>query len=718
MDELERQEQLLREAMRELQESSTVTADTFFRLNKETSKLGKSIENAEEAIDRFWRGPVGKTTKAFGDVAKGALDAGLAARKNRESFESLNPAIEGAAAALSAIPIVGDVLGKTLSGVGTFVTAELQRSVEAFQTLGSVGGVGAAGLTGLKDSAREAGLAFDQLAKITANNATGLAFATGSTAEGARAVAELTRAARPFQNQLLALGIGISEQTEQFADYLVLNQRLNRSQTRDYRTLASGAADYAKQLNTLSRLTGLSADAVKAELDQQMSNVQFRATLRMLDKELRPQAINIVTAIGAIDKNIGIGIQDMFGGSVGTKAAQDAYRATGGAALEIINQFKAGALSQEEATARIVEAAGRQAEAIGDRFQSVAGNMPTAFQDVLLGMNNLRDSTNLSAENIRKVGIEAALAAQAQDPQTKGMINAQQSLQGFATQMDAFVDSQVMPNATKVIDKLIKGLDKVAGGVNSLANLKIDGERADGGPVKAGGKYLVGEEGPELFSSKQAGFITDTDKTMEYVASRQEYAKKMIKELFSDAHRLQDGFETTLGESVSLAQGGKGGVKIAGAEGTTHYDTQGNFIKHVMPAFTEGLTNVLHAGGEQTASYQAGGANITKNFDPTGELVSRNLDYVAAGMKMLTQTDYGPAGPKTSYKTSFSAGSPTDIGVASGFLPDSAHKDNGGLDGKVMQELMQQMVDKMASIEANTKNGADSSKKLLRASAG
>ena len=511
MDELERQEQLLRQAMQELQESSTVSADSFNRLNRETSKLGKTIESAEEALDRFWRGPVGKTTKALGDVAKGALDAGLAARKNRESFESLNPAIEGVASALSAIPIVGDALGKTLSGVGTFVTAELQRSVEAFQTLGSVGGVGAAGLTGLKDSAREAGLAFDQLAKITANNATGLAFATGSTAEGARAVAELTRAARPFQNQLLALGIGITEQTEQFADYLVLNQRLNRSQTRDYRTLAAGAADYAKQLNTLSRLTGLSADAVKAELDQQMSNVQFRATLRMLDKELRPQAINIVTAIGAIDKNIGIGIQDMFGGAVGTKAAQDAYRATGGAALDIINQFKAGALSQEEATARIVESAGRQAELIGDRFQSVAGNMPHAFTDVLLGMNNLRDSTNLTAENIRKVGLEAAIAEAAKDPQTEGMVNAQRSLQRFATQMDAFVDSKVMPNATKVIEKLVGGLDKVAGGINKLAGVKIDGAQADGGPVKAGGTYLVGERGPELIVPSQNGTVIPND---------------------------------------------------------------------------------------------------------------------------------------------------------------------------------------------------------------
>jgi hypothetical protein len=667
MDELERQEQLLRQAMQELQESSTVSADSFDRLNRETSKLGKTIDNAEEALDKFWRGPVGKTTKALGDVAKGALDAGLAARKNRESFESLNPAIEGVASALSAIPIVGDALGKTLSGVGTFVTAELQRSVEAFQTLGSVGGVGAAGLTGLKDSAREAGLAFDQLAKITANNATGLAFATGSTAEGARAVAELTRAARPFQNQLLALGIGITEQTEQFADYLVLNRRLNRAQTNDYRTLASGAADYAKQLNTLSRLTGLSADAVKAELEQQMSNVQFRASLRMMDEKTQKEAINIVTAIGAVDKNIGMGIQDMFGGGVGTKAAQDAFRATGGAALDIINQFKAGALSQEEATARIVEAAGRQAEAIGDQFQSVAGNMPTAFQDVLLGMNNLRDSTNLTAENIRRVGLESVIAAQAQDPQTKGMVNAQQSLQSFAMEMDKFVDSQVMPKATTVIEKLVGGLDKVAGGINKLADGLPSEARASGGPVTGGTPYLVGELGPEIVVPNSSGTVIPSNQ---------------LVALFDQVQKM-----------------GKGSQLV------------------------EGTGQTFLPGVGFATSMQAGGLDVAKITDFSGAEIanktSMSLDSMIGTMSGMA-TQY-TAGPRDSYANEIFGRDMISQLTAGQFGGEKATVTAEGDMVKteaLFKSMTEALTAELRTIAANTKTGADSSKKLLRASAG
>jgi TP901 family phage tail tape measure protein len=42
----------------------------------------------------------------------------------------------------------------------------------------------------------------------------------------------------------------------------------------------------------------------------------------------------------------------------------------------------------------------------------------------------------------------------------------------------------------------------------------VDGARAAGGPVKAGGTYLVGEEGPELFQAKQSGSIWPNGETV------------------------------------------------------------------------------------------------------------------------------------------------------------------------------------------------------------
>jgi hypothetical protein len=706
MDEQDIQEQqrLLRQAMQELQEGSTVTADTFFRLNKETSKLGKSLEAAEEAIDRFWRSPVGKATKAVGDLASGIARGAQAARSNRESFESLNPVIDGAAAALSAIPLVGDALGKTLSTVGTFVTAELQKSVEAFQTLGSVGAVGASGVTGLRKSAEQAGLAFDQLAKITQTNAKGLALSTGSTAEGARAITQITRAARPFQSQLLALGVGITEQSEYFAEYLNLNRRLNRNQISDYRSLASSSADYVKQINLLSRLTGESADAMKAELEAQMSNVQFRAALQLIPQDLRAGAQNIVSVIGSINKDMGTGLQDIFGGSLGTKAAQDVFKATGGAAKDIIDQYKARLITQEEALARIRDAAALQRERVGDQFVSVAGNMAHGLTDTLLGTYDLADATNLLRDNLVKTSAEALATAKAQDPATKGMIDAQQSLQRFATEADKFVNDQIFPRATEVVGSLTDGLAKLVGGINLLVsggtsyeednpfNAWLDETyfegRAMGGPVTGGRPYVVGEQGiPELFLPEKDGQILTAEQAN---ALFEMLAKTKIASHLSDSSMSSgEAFLPGIGYlTKAIFAGGEVG-QLSGLDGNHMFD------------YTKYASN-----------------NNRMNQVRSGDQTYRRMHSYHGDLK--AQSGWAAmSGPAAYYDRMMSQVAPLEgAGVTRDILDDDklVGRENVQVDPAVMVEMQKQMLLYMQDIAQSSKKGADNGAKLLRAS--
>ncbi|SFI94996.1 hypothetical protein [Caulobacter sp. UNC279MFTsu5.1] len=52
---------------------------------------------------------------------------------------------------------------------------------------------------------------------------------------------------------------------------------------------------------------------------------------------------------------------------------------------------------------------------------------------------------------------------------------------------------------------LVKALAGVVG--SAFSGAKFSGARADGGPVAAGGAYLVGERGPELFRPATAGAV-------------------------------------------------------------------------------------------------------------------------------------------------------------------------------------------------------------------
>jgi len=72
----------------------------------------------------------------------------------------------------------------------------------------------------------------------------------------------------------------------------------------------------------------------------------------------------------------------------------------------------------------------------------------------------------------------------------------------------------------QLVDSILADFDRVAtsqfiikpveGVIGSLISslLPIAGARASGGPVEAGGAYLVGEQGPELFVPSASGAIT------------------------------------------------------------------------------------------------------------------------------------------------------------------------------------------------------------------
>jgi TP901 family phage tail tape measure protein len=65
--------------------------------------------------------------------------------------------------------------------------------------------------------------------------------------------------------------------------------------------------------------------------------------------------------------------------------------------------------------------------------------------------------------------------------------------------------ASVKSGASNLLNKVTFGLAGTASGT--------DGQRAGGGPVRAGGTYLVGERGPELVTFPQAGFVHDALKT-------------------------------------------------------------------------------------------------------------------------------------------------------------------------------------------------------------
>ena len=76
------------------------------------------------------------------------------------------------------------------------------------------------------------------------------------------------------------------------------------------------------------------------------------------------------------------------------------------------------------------------------------------------------------------------------------------------TSMDSLVSAILADFERIAISQFI--VKPVEGVISSIAGslLPISGALASGGPVSAGGTYLVGEQGPELFTPAGAGIVT------------------------------------------------------------------------------------------------------------------------------------------------------------------------------------------------------------------
>ena len=77
------------------------------------------------------------------------------------------------------------------------------------------------------------------------------------------------------------------------------------------------------------------------------------------------------------------------------------------------------------------------------------------------------------------------------------------------------VDKTSIDAAVESADRLNRALSagQRLGMVAGRPAVKIDGARAAGGPVRAGGRFLVGERGPELFTPSRSGYVHDAGAT-------------------------------------------------------------------------------------------------------------------------------------------------------------------------------------------------------------
>jgi hypothetical protein len=551
---------------------------------------GASIENQKALL--VWGGRLkatGQTLSAIGG-SMGSFAKGLA--EGDTKFTSLNPLIDGVVGAMAklaeAIPFVGGALSgamKLAAEGAKFMNQQLQVATDTFQELSSVGALTTKGMSGVQEQFLRSGLPLESFRRQIMANSNALATFRGSVGSGADDFSKIVGAVVDGAGEeLRRLGFSADAMGEATAGFVKMQSTLGLAQQKTNSQLARGAAEYAKELDTLAKLTGQQRKQIEEQQDAALSEGRFRAQYdEMVAQGQEKQAkalLDFQTQVNALSPQFAAGIRDMSTGLTNSQAAIKAFNTTGGAVQGIVERLKRGEIDQSQAM-RELQAATKQQMGTTRTFAKAMGD----GNDVFIDYAQTSKLVNAEQKDLAKVQADAVKQmTKGQDPLTDAAVGAQQGLEKMSREVNNLA-FQILPNYASVLksttDVMYQGIRKLsgalgvpspvggggaggAGGGGAGAAPGGRGGRGAGGGGAGGGAaggtgalsdYLVfgGNTG------SQANFdALDTDFKNRFIAMAQEY-----NQITGDKLRINSAYRSAEDQAALMARGGNGANPIA-----------------------------------------------------------------------------------------------------------------------------------------------------------
>lgn len=261
--------------------------DQLKKLYEGTKKLTRATDNQTDAADKAAEArkkeidKLNKNAQALGAMMGAAEMAATKLTSLVQSLANMQNSLTGAAQALAQIPIVGGTLGAVFGAVA----GAAEKTYKSFQQAAEVGANFGGSIGDMIDAATGAGLTIDQFSGIIAKSGESLALLGGTTANGAKRLAELGRGIRDSNlgNELAALGYTTEAINSGLATYSGMLAKTGALQGMNNQQLIQSTGTYLKNLDAVSKLTGQSKKELEDARNQRMKDAQFRMIMSKMD---------------------------------------------------------------------------------------------------------------------------------------------------------------------------------------------------------------------------------------------------------------------------------------------------------------------------------------------------------------------------------------------------------------------------------------------------
>ena len=538
-----------------LKEVVVEARDKIHDLGGSTSKVSDKLGATAGALGTF--------TGAMNSGAQGMSAYNSLVSTVSGNLANMAKNADGSATALS-------VLANASGGLITAIFKQSDALFKSYQDISQIGAAGSSGMQGVFDSMQQFGYSLEELPKfgaLLAANSESLALFGGTVAQGVKQFANVSEGIQRsgLQTEFLRMGMSLDGINRGTAAYLKTQLMTGASAVKTQAELTAGAAEYLRNQDILTKLTGKSGEAQLKEQQAREANERYSATRLELQmkadaaesegriedaKAFRDQIIENENVLQRLPAELKQGAMELQTGLANGPEAKKFLKAMPEAAQMLIDQ--------KSKASDILTTGAREADALTRSSTGLA--RAGAFDKNIASYSGLR---TLATQSGRGTPAEAEAAAKAAqlgqvtkpEAALANQVAIRQSQQEITRAMNSLVQTGVHA-ATATMQKLTMGIEATVtrmpgtGDKTGTRNTPGRGDREDTGFQ---GKIIT----PEIIKQNQ-GTI---DKFMNPGAT----LRDMAKDIMSSATTVAPAAARTATATQSAAESARLAAKATPA---------------------------------------------------------------------------------------------------------------------------------------------------------
>jgi predicted chitinase len=431
-----------------------------------SKELATEFKNAQIGIKNYTQ----ELNKSFSQLGNGVLNTAAALKDGAQGSSVFNQNIKDGADVLAKflerIPYVGKALAALAKGASTYAVEANKQSdalYKSYQELSRFGQATSSGMDDVFSTMQKFSYGIGELDQMTAllrDNAKSLALFGGTVAQGTERIANTANDFKEsgLQEYFLKMGASVDTQNRAIAGYAKQLTNFGQAQGKTQAELTKGAADYLRQMEGLTRLTGQTREEMEQQREQAMAVDQFAAVVSELDPKAAAEVQATFDILMKLDPAKARAFAESVSGFLtGSKEQNQLFQSSGGKLLGVVDGLKKGTMRAGEAVDQMFPK-GKALE-----FQRQLAKMGTGA-DFMGGFSGSLKANNQSMKEAQETA-EGQTAVTGE--LTDAAVDLRQSQMKTRDALQAMINDGVLP-ATKAMAALAGITEKAADGSKSL----------------------------------------------------------------------------------------------------------------------------------------------------------------------------------------------------------------------------------------------------------